>query len=320
MNAPAAAGATGATPGWQEPGRRARQMRLIPAADLKRLYEKSDLQGAWRSAAQVALLGLGAEAVQAGRGEWWLPAALVMQGIFVVSTFGAMHEAVHCSAFKARRPNEILAWLAGLAILFDSAYYKHFHLAHHRYTQDPARDPELLASPEPKTRADYWMRVVGLPYWRARALNLWMLPRGRFDGLDFIHPAARPEIVRSSRRTLGALAALLAGSLALGSDALFWCWILPLALGVPFLRLYLLTEHFGCSHDDDALRNTRTTLSLAPMRFLMWNLPFHAEHHLYPNVPFHRLAETHRLLAPHLAEVAPGYVAAHRGLYARFPR
>ena len=24
------------------------------------------------------------------------------------------------------------------------------------------------------------------------------------------------------------------------------------------------------------------------VRLLMWNMPFHAEHHLYPFIPFHR--------------------------------
>jgi len=49
---------------------------------------------------------------------------------------------------------------------------------------------------------------------------------------------------------------------------------------------------------------------------LMWNMPFHAEHHLYPSLPFHALAQAHRQLAPQLAVLAPGYLAVHRGFLA----
>jgi fatty acid desaturase len=41
---------------------------------------------------------------------------------------------------------------------------------------------------------------------------------------------------------------------------------------------------------------------------LMWNMPFHAEHHLYPSIPFHRLADAHALIRDKLEFVQRGYV------------
>ena len=308
-----------ASSAWRLPGRRAEQMRLIPAAALRELYARSDWHGGWRTAVHAGLLVAGAVLVEQSRGHWWLPAAVLLQGLFLVSLFAVMHECVHYSAFRTRRLNELIGWLAGLGILFNAAYYRHFHFAHHRYAQDPARDPELLTAPPPRSRAEYWWRASAIPYWTARIANLANLSRGRFDDLGFVLPAVRPEIVRSVRSTVLALAALVLGSLILRSDALLWYWLLPLALGLPFLRLYLLSEHTGCSEDDDGLTNTRTTVSVWPIRFLMWNLPYHAEHHLYPSIPFHRLPATHRWLRRHLGVMAPGYVAVQRGLYAGLP-
>jgi hypothetical protein len=40
-------------------------------------------------------------------------------------------------------------------------------------------------------------------------------------------------------------------------------------VGQPILRFILLAEHTGCTLDDNSLTNTRTTLTLAPLRFLM---------------------------------------------------
>jgi fatty acid desaturase len=290
-------------------------MRLIPADTLARLYMKSDAHGAWRTLAHVALLTGSTLAIQLSRGRWWLPAALLLQGLVLVSLFAVMHECVHYSAFRTRRANQIVGWLAGAAILYVSTYYRQFHFAHHRYTQDPVRDPELVTAPPPQTRAAYWWRASGAPYWAARVSNLIALVRGQFDGLDWVVPAARPSVVRSAWLLALLLGTVAIASLAFRSTAALWYWLVPLALGLPFLRLYLLSEHTGCSEDDDGLTNTRTTISLWPIRFLMWNLPYHAEHHLYPSLPFHRLPAAHRLLRAHLCVVAAGYVAVQRSLY-----
>jgi fatty acid desaturase len=52
------------------------------------------------------------------------------------------------------------------------------------------------------------------------------------------------------------------------------------------------------------------------VRFLMWNLPYHAEHHLYPSIPFHRLPAAHQWLRPHLRVVARGYARTLGTLWA----
>jgi fatty acid desaturase len=83
-------------------------------------------------------------------------------------------------------------------------------------------------------------------------------------------------------------------------------------LALPLLRAYLITEHTGCSRDQNGLTNTRTTLATWPIRLLMWNMPFHAEHHLYPTVPFHQLPALHRNIRSSLRHLAPGYIAANR--------
>jgi fatty acid desaturase len=38
----------------------------------------------------------------------------------------------------------------------------------------------------------------------------------------------------------------------------------------------------------------------------MWNMPFHAEHHLYVSIPFHALPHVHEQLKEHFKEMAVG--------------
>ena len=95
----------------------------------------------------------------------------------------------------------------------------------------------------------------------------------------------------------------------------------PLLVGQGFLRPYLLAEHTACAFTRDCLENTRTTLTLWLVRLFAWNMPYHAEHHAYPAVPFHALPRLHAQVRGKIANLEPGYVAAttkvNRYLFAR---
>jgi Fatty acid desaturase len=44
-----------------------------------------------------------------------------------------------------------------------------------------------------------------------------------------------------------------------------------------------IAEHTGMEEGPDPLTNTRTTLTNPLIRFLYWNMPYHAAHHLAPS-------------------------------------
>jgi fatty acid desaturase len=299
-------------------GERSRQMRVVPATVLKRLYARSDWAGAQQTLAHVALLVAGGWLVLQTRGTWWTAPALLLQALFVNALFGAMHESVHYGSFKARRAADLLAFFSGAAILNNAGFYRHYHMAHHRYTQDPARDPELITSGTPRTWGNYLLRVSALPFLRLRFRDIVLFPFGFRGNVTYIHEKAWPEVRRWGRWLLAFYAALLAGSIALHTDVLLWVWIFPLLIGAPLLRLYLLCEHTLCPNSDDGFANTRTTLCNPLLRFLMWNLPYHAEHHLLPSIAFHHLPEAHQYLKPHLRFVARSYVATNREIVRSF--
>ena len=98
---------------------------------------------------------------------------------------------------------------------------------------------------------------------------------------------------------------------------LLWVWLIPVLLGQPVLRLYLLAEHGDCPRVADMFLNTRTTFTNRIVRFLAWNMPYHVEHHVAPTVPFHRLPDLHARMRDHLAVTAEGYAAFTRDYLAR---
>ena len=283
-------------------------------ASLLRLATRSDARGLAQLACHLGALCATGALVWWTRGTWWLLPAMLLHGIVLVFLFAPLHEGVHWTAFRSRRLNDVVAWACGALLLLPPAYFRAFHFAHHRHTQDPLRDPEL-ATPKPRTLGGYMWHVSGLPYWRERVATTARHAYGRVEE-PFIGVRQRSAIVREARLLLGLYALAGLASIALASPALFYLWLVPALLGQPFLRLYLLAEHTGCPLVANMLENSRTTRSLAPIRRLAWNMPYHAEHHAYPALPFHALPAAHRVLKAEIAVQATGYVAVHREIVA----
>ena len=284
--------------------------RAIDRADLKALSRRSDLKGSLHLLGHLSALAATGSLAGASLGSPWLVPALVAHGIVLIFLFAPLHETIHRTAFRTRWINEAVAYFCGAVLLLPPAYFRAFHFAHHRYTQDPARDPEL-SPPKPEDLPAYLLHVSGLPYWRAQMTGLLRHALGQVEE-PFIPATQHRAVIREARVFCALYAAIIVTSVALQSAAALWFWVLPAVLGQPFLRLYLLAEHTGCPQATDMFRNTRTTRTTWAVRALAWNMPFHVEHHAYPGVPFHALALAHEKLKPRIAVLADGYVQVQR--------
>lgn len=240
----------------------------------------------------------------ASRVPLW-PLLLPVQGVLLVFLFTLMHESIHRTAFATRRINDWVAYGCSLILALPAEWFRQFHLAHHRHTQDEQHDPELITA-KPTTLCGYLVYVSGIPLWRSNLAAILRNAQGKCD--DPYVPTSSLSLVKNEARWMLIVYALLAGvSLIGGSSLLLFVWILPVLIGQPFLRLYLLAEHGRCPFVKNAFDNTRTTLTNRLVRRLAWNMPYHAEHHAYPMVPFFRLGELHELTREHLSVTEAGY-------------
>jgi fatty acid desaturase len=293
-------------------------IRGLDRETVRRLSQRSDARGLLQLAMHLGLLTATTLLVWASRGHLWFPAALVLQGIVLSFLFCALHETIHRSAFASRSLNDLVAWICGAVLLLPSEYFRCFHFAHHRFTQDTARDPELT-QPAPTSLPRYLWRVSGVPYWQDRVTvtlrhALW----GRV-GEPFVPPEQSARIVAEARAVWGLYLLVIAASFYLRRADVLWYWVLPAIAGQPFLRLFLLAEHTGCALVDDMRINTRTTHTNAAVRLLAWRMSYHAEHHCFPSVPFHALARLNALIGQSTKVTARGYLALHRQLLRQLP-
>ena len=273
----------------------------ISAEDRARLTAASNRAGLLHLFMYLALIVLCVVLIIARVPGW--PVAMLPLGLFLTFLFTLQHECTHKTPFASARLNDVVGHGCGVILCQPFLWFRYFHLTHHRWTNIPGKDPELDA-PKPETWPEWLWHVSGVTFWAAMGRVVVRLAFGR-ERPDYLPEKAR-RAAEIEARCLIFVYILVLLSLFVSSIAL-WIWILPMLIGQPFLRLYLLAEHGDCPQVADMFDNTRTTYTSRLIRFLAWNMPYHAEHHVWPMVPFHRLPDLHDRMKANLRQTEDGY-------------
>jgi fatty acid desaturase len=287
---------------------------LLPRERMVALSRKTNVQGLAHLALHTIALAVTGALLWQADSTWWVGPAMVVHGIVVAFLFCFHHELIHRTVFTRPLMNDALAVVTGWLVFYPAFYFRLFHYAHHRHTQDREHDPELVVAP-PTTRAAYLWWAMSFAYmWRRFGTSFVHAFTGRAKQ-PFIRDRHVADCVAEARLMWAGYILVIAASVYFEIWVALQYWLGPILLGQPFLRLYLMAEHVGCDSGDDMIANARTTISNPVVRILAWNMPYHTEHHLFPSVPFHALPELHREIKDQLRFVAPGYIAVHRELW-----
>jgi fatty acid desaturase len=218
------------------------RLKPLSPAMLRELSIRSNLLGAVRSLghyATIALIGVLIWKVTSNYGVLWVLPLMIVQGYFVAFLFMAVHETAHKTAFESRALNLVVGNLSSFIIGLPYEYYCLFHWDHHRYTQNPEKDPELVVGVKPVSETQLAIAYSGLLQVAGRLrLMLGHAVTGNVT-VPWVPPNKRAIVVREARAYLAGYAALLALSLWFSTAILLWVWLVPLVLGQFFLRPYL---------------------------------------------------------------------------------
>ncbi len=253
--------------------------------------------------------------------RWWLALpALLLFSASVSALFACQHECIHQTAFRNRPLNYWAALLTGAAYGYAPTLFKDFHFAHHRYTHQPGLDPEISigrwAVPSVIEKLpSYLAWLTGLPFMLFRTF---MLVAGALGMPAFIRRPIFPFLESEHRGKLFLESWLILGIhgsiiyTALFVNPAFWGLLWGQILGSALLASYTAAEHNGLPHEGTILEKTRSLNSSSLLRWWMWNMPYHAEHHAYPAVPYHALPELHLLLKEELVHQDTNHAQFHR--------
>jgi fatty acid desaturase len=269
------------------------------------------------------LLWVAAAALALNVASWWLRIpSMILIGLVIHALGIVMHEAIHGNLYRRRVPDRWAAFLAGLPGLVSGTAYRVSHLAHHRHNRGEL-DPDEFAHIFPTRGLQsiaFWVWAgLGLPIFIVH-VALSGLRRG--SARDRRAIVLEYAIILSTHATVWLLLAR-AGRL----DTVLLAWALPLASTWVIVSLRGWSEHM-LTRPEHPLTRTRTITSNRLMSFLMLNLNYHLEHHLFPGVPWYNLPRLHRLLQEEYraagAPIYRSYVrfawdAARRGIHGLAP-
>ena len=263
--------------------------------------------------ALLFLLPLSAQLAATDAPAWWL--AAILSGVALLMFFPLLHECGHQTAFVSPVMNELGVWLGALAMGQAPTFFREFHWEHHRSTQNRDTDPEISALPDfldgwPPNPITYLGLATG-QYLLIGKLGFTLLcaltPQALWTGLfPFIRESRRRRLAWESRLAV----VLISGFVSLGLLRVpgFACALVAWPIAHLFLGPYLMAEHTGLAHQGTQFDRTRSVRSNAVVRWIMWNMPYHSEHHAYPGVPFHELPSLHKQVSNKIVNTEVGYL------------
>ncbi len=290
---------------------------LLTRRELKAFMQRANGPAFWRLAVWVVVLVATGSLIWLSMGTLWMIPAMFLHGIVLVHHFSLQHECCHYTVFRTRWLNDVVGGVCGVIINVPHQFFRYEHCDHHTYTQLTGKDPEQIALPQ--TLGGYLTYISAIPYLTNQLRDLGRHAFGHISDAErvFLPKDVERTIILEARLMLGFYLGVVALCLATGWTGPLWYWLVPFVMAEPVMRAIRMTEHVGRPPIDDMHENTRTNLVSMPLRFLCWNMNYHAEHHYASSVPFHALPRLHEKLKGYIHVEPRGYLGAHQEILAQ---
>ena len=295
----------------------------INAVELRRLQRRSNLHATLSTSLWLGLTVIAGFAVVATAWSWWsIPSVAVYAALYGGASDSRWHEMGHGTAFRSRRANDVIYYLACFMLLRGPTIWRWSHYRHHTDTIIKGHDAEIAFQRPPSIARTLW-RFTHLQGGSELLLRLVRHAGGRLDdeAKELVPAHERRRVVLESRIMIGVLLIAVIATVVLRSAT-------PVVLigGSTFLGGWLvvffgITQHAGLQENVfDHRLNTRTVMMNPVFRFLYLNMNFHVEHHMFPSVPYYSLPSLHGEISSQLAPALPSTWAAYRQIIGAFRR
>jgi fatty acid desaturase len=266
---------------------------VIDAAKLRSLCVASNAEGAIQTLSHLGAIAVTGTLLWMWRGTVWAVPLFAIHGVLLNFLYAGQHELSHWTVFRTGWLNEWIGRVFGFVLFYPRTFDQVQHMAHHRFTQDWARDGEL-ARPR-YTMTSYLLWMSGVSYWYTRWRRILRFSLGIITE-PYLPAKRHAELTREARLHLAGYALIAGASLTAHSWAAVILWLAPMLAMKGIHQLQNTIEHLGLPHEANVLANTRSTRTNAIMRWLGWRMQYHTAHHAFPGVPFHRLHELHEAI------------------------
>jgi fatty acid desaturase len=276
-----------------------RLRQAVPTDELRDFHERSGVRHLLYAARQAFLYAACTFVLIRVDDPWiWVPVA-ALQGTVILSFIILLHEVVHETVFRSRRPGpmRLLGLLYALPSTISASQFTRWHLDHHRNLGSAEEDPKR-AHLSPKRNAR-WYKAL---YMTAGLFAIYM--KASSTEARKYPPELRRTIAREKIANFLLHGAFVAALWSLfGGEAVLRAYVVPLFVFFPpAFMLNRLGQHYWIDSEDPAKWSTRVDGSPL-VRLLFLNSNHHIEHHYFPSVPLYRLPALNRRLRSFWKEI-----------------
>jgi len=223
-------------------------------------------------------------------------------GGFSLATLSVLgHEASHNLFTRKPKIDRWIGFVVSTPVLFSAMGYRIMHPLHHKYTRAEG-DPDNI---ENISKSSALLRVVYVfVFFFAVYLYLVMVP------FNAVLRGSNREKVEVIVEWLAMIAIIALGWVFLPANVMLEGWLFPLIVAGQVANVRGIAEH-GMTTAGNELTDTRTVATHPFISFMMCNINYHIEHHLYPGIPWYNLPKLHAMLKQ-------DYVAAGSSVYTSY--
>ncbi len=223
---------------------------------------------------------------------WWLflLSAYLIGATIAQALFLAIHEITHYLAFKSKRNNNLLAFVANIPIILPYAMsFKVYHALHHWDQGKDGVDTDIPTVMEAKIFRGFIGKVLWflnqIIFYAFRPVLVKKIKIDQWQVYNFIFQAAAMAIILPFIGWWGLA---------------FWVLSLLLAGSLHPTSGHFISEHYVFEEGQE------TYSYYGPLNAVTFNVGYHNEHHDFPNVPGSRLPEL-RKMAPEFYDNLKSY-------------
>lgn len=235
--------------------------------------------------ALTAMWGIGFVGAVLGVIPTWLALTLCIPAAY--AAFTGMHDASHMALGKDHRLSVVAGEICATILLVRFQAFRQLHLRHHRFTNEPSKDPDGWTGVGPRWQLPFRWATTDINYYR------------EYDPENLEIETWQDWLSRVSAVVLVSVLALLL--LMGGWRELLLLWVLPARVSL-FCAAYIadFVPHMrphGVPRSRDPYQHTAVIRGWG-LSVLLLGHNMHLVHHLYPAVPFYRCSSIWRIKGP----------------------
>lgn len=209
-----------------------------------------------------------------------MPVALgcVLNCVAMYYLFSPIHDAIHRSMAHSNKLNDFFMWLILLPIVpfSNGRLLRVMHMQHHRFANDPERDPDHWTMTAPFKMFWIWFA------WDFYYLYFYLRHKDQFKDIDVGKPVRDTIWVWTLAFSIGYF----------HPEAVIFLWFVPsrlMAWLIAAVFMYLPHWPHDIEHEKAPYQATHNRLGLEWLLTPVLSYQnYHLVHHLYPTVPFYR--------------------------------